>query len=74
MPQEITEEEKELAANPPLEDDLGEDKDAIPAERFDHTPKDAPLLDDTGGFESVLDDDLRPLDLNEPGPDTGEEV
>jgi hypothetical protein len=74
MPQEITEEEKELAANPPVEDGLGEDTDAVPAEQFDKTPTDPPDLVDKGGFESVLDDDLRPLDLNEPGPDTGEEV
>jgi hypothetical protein len=74
MPHAITEEEKQLAANPPIEDDLGEDNDAVPAETFDHTPKDPPLLDDTGGFETVLDDDLRPLVLNEAGPDTGEEV
>lgn len=74
MPQEITEEEKQLAANPPIEDDLGEDVDAVPADQFDQAPKDPPLLDDTGGFESVLGDDLQELDLNQPGPDTGEEV
>jgi hypothetical protein len=74
MPQELTEEEKQLAANPPIDDDLGEDTDAIPADQFDQAPTDPPLLVDQGGFESVLDDDLKELDLNQPGPDTGEEV
>ena len=74
MPQEITEEEKQLAANPPIEDDLGEDGDAIPADQFDNEATDPPLLEDRGGFEWVFGDDLQPLDLNEPAPDTGEEV
>jgi hypothetical protein len=74
MPQPITEEEQQLAAKEPTKDDRGEDMDAVPADQFDHTPKDPPLLQDTGGFEAVLEDDLRPLELNEAGPDTGEEV
>jgi hypothetical protein len=74
MPQEITEEEQQLAANPPIEDDLGEDSNAVPADQFDHTPKGADPFDDRGGFEAVLDDDLQGLDLDQPGPDTGEEV
>jgi hypothetical protein len=74
MTQEITEEEKRLAADPPIEDDLGEDMDAVPADQFDQTPKDPPLLADMGGFEAVLDDGLEPLELNQPGSGTGEEV
>jgi hypothetical protein len=72
MPQEITEEEKQLAANPPIEDDLGEDMDAVPADQFNQEPKDPTLLDDKGSFQWVFDDDLQELDLNQPGPDTGE--
>jgi hypothetical protein len=74
MTQGITDEEKRLAANPPVEDDLGEDIDAIPADEFDQERKDPDLLIDEGGFESVLGDDLQELDLNQPGPESGEEV
>jgi hypothetical protein len=74
MPQESTEEEQQLAAKEPTKDHLGEDMNATPADQFDQTPKDPPLLEDTGGFETVLDNDLRPLELNEAGPDAGEEV
>lgn len=74
MMQEITEEERRLAESPPLADDLGDDADAEPADRFDQEPKDVPLLIDQGGFQSVLDDDLQELELNQPGLDSGEVV
>jgi hypothetical protein len=72
--QEITDEEQQLAANPPIEDDLGEDEDALSADQLPQERTDPNPLDDSGGFEAVLDDDLKPLDLNEPASDTGEEV
>ena len=74
MMQEITEEERRLAEDPPLADDLGDDADAEPADQFDQEPKDVPLLVDQGGFQSVLDDDLQELELNQPGQDGGEVV
>jgi hypothetical protein len=76
--QEITDEEQQLAANPPIEDDLGEDEDALSAHQLPQERTDPNPLDDKGGFrrefETVLDDDLKSLDLNEPRSDTGEEV
>jgi hypothetical protein len=73
MPQEITENETEDAANSQVEVDLGEDEDALPDDQLPHEATDPPLIEDRGGFESVLDDDLQQLDLNEPAPDTGGE-
>jgi hypothetical protein len=74
MPQEITEEEQQLAAKEPTEDDLGEDRDAVPADQFDQTPKDSPVLQDKGDSEPILGDDLERLVLTQPSSETGEEV
>lgn len=74
MTQEITEEEKRLAENPPLEQDLGEDADAIPADQFDESAKDVDLVSEEANFVQVLDDDLASDDLTKPGPEGDGEV
>jgi hypothetical protein len=67
--QEITHEEQQLADNPHVEEGLGEDADAIPADQLPQERTDPLPLDDSGGFEAV-----EHLELNEPASGTGEEV
>jgi hypothetical protein len=74
MTQPITDEERQLAENPPVEPDLGEDADAEPADNFDQSAKDVDLVSEQDSFVAVLDDSLEADDLTKPGLDNGEVV